>query len=968
MIPARSASAFPSLDTFPRRHIGPGAAEREQMLKVIGRSSVADLIDATVPAAIRSTEPLSIQNNRGEAEVLEEFRAKMDRNEIYASFIGAGYYGTKTPAVLLRNMVENPGWYTPYTPYQAEISQGRLEMLLNYQTMVTDLTGLQVANASLLDEGTAAAEAMNMSYGLSKKKTAKTFLVSDQCHPQTIAVLQTRAKGTGLNIEVQPFSEFDASRKDVFGMIIQYPATNGSISDYRALCDQAHEAGSFVVAATDLLALTCLTPPGEWGADIALGSAQRFGVPLGYGGPHAAFFAGAEAHKRKMPGRIIGVSVDSRGKPAIRMAMQTREQHIRRDKATSNICTAQALLANLSAAYAIYHGPKGLRAIGEQVHKAAKTFAAGVQKLGFKVNYDAFFDTVEIHVPQGSEYPASEISLAARKAKINVLLVDKETIRVSFDEVNSTAASIEDLLEVFSGVDLDLCAETLAEEVDAAVDPRFRRTSEYLTHPVFNMYHCETEMMRYLFSLQSKDLSLQTAMIPLGSCTMKLNAASEMIPITWSTVNNIHPFAPKEQARGYSEMLAELRDDLAEITGFHTVSLQPNAGSQGEYAGLMAIREYHLANGDDNRNVCLIPVSAHGTNPASAAMSSMKVVVVKCDVDGNIDFADLKEKTEKHSANLSCLMITYPSTHGVFEDNVKEVCQLIHDHGGQVYMDGANMNAQVGLCSPGAIGADVCHLNLHKTFCIPHGGGGPGMGPIGVGKHLAPFMPNHPIIKTGGAQSMGAIASAPYSSASILPITWMYIRMMGGAGLTDATEMAIFNANYMAARLRGSFDVLYTGKNGTVAHEFIMDIRPLTKLTGITEKDVAKRLMDYNFHAPTMSWPVSGTLMVEPTESESLYELDRFCDAMLSIRAEIQEIQDGKADPKDNVLTNSPHTADTVISDTWTKPYSREKAAYPLSYLRMNKFWPSVSRLDDVYGDRNLICTCPPLSSYEEDN
>jgi glycine dehydrogenase len=900
----------------------------------------------------------------GEQEALADLKSIMSQNQVFRSHIGAGYYPNFTPTVILRNILENPGWYTPYTPYQAEVAQGRLEMLLNYQTMISDLTGLPVSNASLLDEATAAAEAMNMCMNSTTHKKRKVFYVSEQVFEQTIAVLKTRALGVGIEVRVAHHTKFDYSKDDVFGVLLQYPAQDGTVENLKDIIAAAHAKDVRVVVASDLLALTVLTPPGELGADVVCGSAQRFGVPMGFGGPHAAFLATSESYKRKLPGRIIGVSKDSRGKPALRMAMQTREQHIRRDKATSNICTAQALLANMAAAYAIYHGPEGLKKIGTKVHAAARIFSAGVRSLGLTANEKNFFDTVKITVAGN----ASKYVDAAAQKRINIRSLDANTLTVAFDET-TTEQHIDELLTAFAGVAGKSVASAaeLSKSGDLSVPSAFARTSAFLQHPVFNMYHCEHEMLRYLYRLQMKDLSLATAMIPLGSCTMKLNSTSEMIPVTWPEVGQLHPFAPTAQTKGYEQMLTNLKEWLSEITGFHTVSLQPNAGSQGEYAGLLAIRAYHESRKDHHRNICLIPTSAHGTNPASAVMAGMKVVVVSCDVEGNIDYADLKAKTELHAANLSCMMMTYPSTHGVFEENVREVCALIHSHGGQVYMDGANMNAQVGLCSPGAIGADVCHLNLHKTFCIPHGGGGPGMGPIGVSKHLAPFLPGHPFLPEYETQNVvGAVTGAPFSSASILPISYMYIRMMGAQGLADATKVAILNANYMAARLRKHFSILYTGKNGTCAHEFIIDLREFKASAGIVEEDVAKRLMDFNFHAPTMSWPVVGTLMVEPTESESLYELDRFCDAMIAIRHEIQAIQDGKSDKLDNPLKNAPHTADTVIADSWSRKYSREQAAYPLPYLKANKFWPTVGRLDNVFGDRHVVCTCPPLESYTQ--
>eukprot|EP00462_Mataza_sp_D1_P001108 CAMPEP_0175091336 /NCGR_PEP_ID=MMETSP0086_2-20121207/1843_1 /TAXON_ID=136419 /ORGANISM="Unknown Unknown, Strain D1" /LENGTH=929 /DNA_ID=CAMNT_0016364061 /DNA_START=190 /DNA_END=2979 /DNA_ORIENTATION=+ len=928
------------------------------MVKATGFDSLDALTSATVPSQIRMAEPLQVGEPQSETEQLAKFKKMMSQNVVARSHIGMGYYDTHVPFVILRNILENPGWYTPYTPYQAEISQGRLEMLLNYQTMVADICGMTVANASLLDEGTAAAEAMNMF----RKPKKSTFLVSSRCHPQTIACIQTRAEPVDVTVKVMDEKDFDLSDGDVFGALVQYPDTHGTVEDYTALAEKVHSGGAKLVVASDLLALTLLTPPGEWGADAVVGTTQRFGVPMGFGGPHAAFFATTDAFKRKIPGRIVGVSRDSRGKPAIRMAMQTREQHIRRDKATSNICTAQALLANTAVAYAIYHGPEGLTTIAKKVHAMAVTFAAGAASAGLTPPAGQFFDTVLL----GTDGKSDAYMAAAEAKGINLRKIDDNNISVAWDETN-TADHINELVQILasvSGVSTNFDANTAVEGLDLGFSPSVTRTSPFLTHPVFNLYHSETDMLRYLYSLQSKDLSLATAMIPLGSCTMKLNATAEMIPITWPEVGGIHPFAPAHQTKGYKEMIEDLEKDLCDITGFHAVSLQPNAGAQGEYAGLLAIRAYHRSNGDHHRNICLIPVSAHGTNPASAVMAGMKVVVVACNDEGGIEWSDLVAKTEKHSNELAAIMVTYPSTFGVFDENIRDVCKLIHDHGGQVYMDGANMNAQVGLCSPGGIGADVCHLNLHKTFCIPHGGGGPGMGPIGVAKQLAPFLMTHPIVPTGGDQAVGPVCSAPWSSASILPISYMYIKMMGSSGLKTATELAILNANYMAARLKDYYKVLYTGSNNTCAHEFIIDLRDLKASCNIVEEDVAKRLQDYNFHAPTMSWPVSGTLMIEPTESEPLYELDRLCDALIAIRAEIAEIESGAADKDNNVLKNAPHTADVVISDSWDKPYSREKAAYPLAYLKRSKFWPSVGRLDNVYGDRNVVCSCPPLEDY----
>lgn len=962
----KKSSVFEAHDTFVRRHIGPSSNdEMSQMLKALGYPSLDALIADAVPAKIRSPNALKLAASRGESETLQEFKQIMSQNQIYKSFIGAGYNDVITPPIILRNILENPGWYTPYTPYQAEIAQGRLEMLLNFQTMCTDLTGLPVANASLLDEATACAEAMNMCLNIVNKNEKIAFLVADNVHPQTIDVIKTRADGINAKIRVVPISTFAAelAKGDVFGTLVQYPTTTGEAVSYAELTKTVHAAGAKIVVAADLLSLTVLQPPGEWGADIVCGSAQRFGVPMGFGGPHAAYFTCQEAHKRKLPGRVIGVSRDSRGKPALRMAMQTREQHIRRDKATSNICTAQALLANIAAAYGIYHGPQGLKQIAEKIHGAAKVFATGASEMGYKVIFNSFFDTVAIETKSQAETDA--IVFALDKRRINIRTYETTQVSVAFDETVS-AADVNNLLAGFAearDVKSFRSAEAIADSIDTSVPKELARTSAYMTHPVFNKYHAEHEMLRYLFSLQSKDLSLQTAMIPLGSCTMKLNATSEMIPVTWPEVGGMHPFAPSSQTKGYQTMIKQLENWLSEITGFDACSLQPNAGSQGEYAGLLAIVGHHRANKQGHRNICLIPTSAHGTNPASAVMAGMKVVVTGCDAKGNIDFADLKAKALENKDNLAALMITYPSTHGVFEENIKDVISFIHECGGQVYMDGANMNAQVGLMSPGALGADVCHLNLHKTFCIPHGGGGPGMGPICVKSHLAPHLPSH--VFTESTNTMGAVSAAPYSSASILPISWMYIRMMGGEGLTHATKMAIINANYMAARLRGHFDILYTGNKGLVAHEFIVDLRPFKASAGISEEDVAKRLQDFNFHAPTMSWPVPGTLMIEPTESESLYELDRLCDALIQIRKEIAEVESGKQDKNNNTLKNAPHTADVVLSDSWNRPYPREQAAYPLAYLRTNKFWPSVGRLDNVFGDRNVICTCPPLESYK---
>lgn len=958
-----SVEALRPSDTFPRRHNSISDEEAAAMAQECGFGSLDELIAATVPKSI-VRPPMNLGKYHAgftESDMLARMHTMARKNHVFKSFLGMGYSDTIVPPVILRNILENPGWYTQYTPYQAEIAQGRLESLLNYQTMVADLTGMPMSNASLLDEGTAAAEAMAMCMAISRGKRT-TFLVSDKCHPQTIDVCKTRADGLGIDVQVAHHDSFDF-HAGVAGVLLQYPGTDGEVGDYAGLVEKAHAGGVKVVMATDLLALTMLTPPGELGADMVVGSAQRFGVPMGYGGPHAAFLATSQEYKRLMPGRIIGVSVDAQGKPALRMAMQTREQHIRRDKATSNICTAQALLANMAAMYAVYHGPEGLKQIAERVHGLAAVFKAGVEKLGAgQVSAAPFFDTVKVTVPGG----ASKIAAAAAEKSMNLRVLDADTLTVAFDE-SKTLEDVDELLSVFaSGKSVGFSAESLAAGVDTALPSKFARSSPFLTHPVFNIYHTEHELLRYLHRLQAKDLSLVHSMIPLGSCTMKLNATSEMIPITWPSLANLHPFAPTEQTQGYQEMFADLGDQLAEITGFDSVSLQPNAGAAGEYAGLMTIRAYHQARGDHHRNVCIIPVSAHGTNPASAAMCGMRIVAVGTDAKGNVNIAELKAAAEKHKSDLAALMITYPSTHGVYEEGVDEICRIIHENGGQVYMDGANMNAQVGLTSPGHIGADVCHLNLHKTFCIPHGGGGPGMGPIGVKAHLAPYLPSHPVIPTGGLpvpdaelKPLGSISAAPWGSALILPISFMYIAMMGSEGLTNASKLAILNANYMAKRLEGSYKVLFRGENGTCAHEFIIDLREFKNTAGIEPEDVAKRLMDYGYHAPTMSWPVPGTLMIEPTESESKMELDRFCNAMIAIREEIRAIESGAAEASNNVLKGAPHPASVVLSDDWNRPYSRELAAFPAAWVRASKFWPSTSRVDNVYGDRNLVCTVP---------
>ncbi|XP_073129571.1 glycine dehydrogenase (decarboxylating), mitochondrial [Henckelia pumila] len=965
-----STEALKPSDTFPRRHNSASPEEQSRMAESVGFNSLDSLIDATVPKSIRIDKMTLPIFDKGltEAQMLQHMQDLASKNKIFKSFIGMGYYNTFVPPVILRNIMENPGWYTQYTPYQAEIAQGRLESLLNFQTMVTDLTALPMSNASLLDEGTAAAEAMAMCNNIQKGKK-KTFIIASNCHPQTIDVCKTRADGFDLKVVVSDVNKIDYKSGDVCGVLVQYPGTEGEILDYGEFIKNAHAHGVKVVMASDLLALTLLKPPGELGADIAVGSAQRFGVPMGYGGPHAAFLATSQEYKRMMPGRIIGVSVDSSGKPALRMAMQTREQHIRRDKATSNICTAQALLANMAAMYAVYHGPEGLKTISQRVHGLAATFAAGLKKLGTaEVQSLPFFDTVKV-----KSVDSKAIADAAIKSEINLRIVDKNTITVSFDET-TTLEDVDKLFEVFAcGKPVKFTAESLAPEVQNLIPSGLARGSPYLTHSIFNSYHTEHELLRYLHRLQSKDLSLCHSMIPLGSCTMKLNATTEMMPVTWPAFADLHPFAPIEQSKGYQEMFKNLGEMLCTITGFDSFSLQPNAGAAGEYAGLMVIRAYHMSRGDHHRNVCIIPVSAHGTNPASAAMCGMKIVAVGTDAKGNINIEELRKAAEANKENLAALMVTYPSTHGVYEEGIDEICKIIHDNGGQVYMDGANMNAQVGLTSPGFIGADVCHLNLHKTFCIPHGGGGPGMGPIGVKQHLAPFLPSHPVIPTGGipappqSQPLGAISAAPWGSALILPISYTYISMMGSKGLTDASKIAILNANYMAKRLEDHYPILFRGVNGTVAHEFIVDLRGFKNTAGIEPEDVAKRLIDYGFHGPTMSWPVPGTLMIEPTESESKAELDRFCDALISIREEITLIEKGKADIHNNVLKGAPHPPSLLMADTWTKPYSREYAAYPAAWLKTAKFWPTTGRVDNVYGDRNLICTLLPVSQMAEE-
>ncbi len=945
------------IDTFLRRHVGPSSKDIEEMLKTVNAPSLDALIDQTVPKQIRVKKPLQLPAAKGESELLAELKSIADQNQVFKSFIGAGYYDTITPGVVLRNILLNPGWYTAYTPYQAEIAQGRLEALLNFQTMIGDLTGLPIANASLLDEGTAAAEALHLVHSIGKDTDGRAFFVSNLCHPQTIEVVRTRARPLGIEVVVGDHTTFDFSQK-CFGALVQYPATDGGVHDYRAFIEKAHAGGALVVMATDLLALTMLTSPGELGADVAIGSAQRFGVPMGFGGPHAGFMSTKNEFARSMPGRIIGVSQDANGHMALRMALQTREQHIRREKATSNICTAQVLLAVMASMYAVYHGPAGLKAIASRVNLLAKSFAAGLKKLGVKTRHDAFFDTVAFTVADAKS--ADGIVAKAEALRLNLRRIDATTLGVSMDETTS-AAQVEQVLSLFGQGN----AEQLAATVQNSNLPEaLRRTSSYLTHPVFNSYHTEHEMLRYIRALEAKDLSLCHSMIALGSCTMKLNATSEMEPITWPQFNALHPFAPPSQWKGYATIFEQLESYLSEITGFAGTSLMPNAGSQGEYAGLLVIRSFHEARGQGHRNVCLIPASAHGTNPASAVMAGYQVVVVKTDDSGNVDVTDLKAKIEAHKANLAALMVTYPSTHGVFEEAITEICELVHAAGGQVYMDGANMNAQVGLCRPGDFGPDVCHLNLHKTFCIPHGGGGPGMGPICVAKHLVPHLPTHPLQKVGGDKGPGPVSAAPYGSASILLISWVYIRMMGGDGLAQATRLAILNANYVAEKLEQAFPVLYRGSQKRVAHECILDMRKLKATSGVEVEDIAKRLMDYGFHAPTVSFPVVSTMMVEPTESESRAELDRFIDAMLSIKGEIDEVEAGKLPKDNNMLKHAPHTAEIVTADEWTRPYSRQRAAFPLAWVKKHKFWPSVGRVNGVLGDRKLVCSCPPIEEY----
>ncbi len=946
-------------DRFVKRHIGPRSHEVTKMLDLIGLPSLEALIDEAIPDTIRLDKPLNLESPRSESAVLDELRQLAAKNKVFRSYIGQGYYDTITPPVIQRNILENPGWYTQYTPYQAEIAQGRLEALINFQTMVTDLTGLEIANSSLLDEGTAAAEAMMLCQRAQPRKSkANTFFISELCHPQTIAVVNTRAEPLGIDIVVGDHETYDFS-EDTFGVLLQYPATSGDVLDYTTFAEEAHAAGALVVVATDLLSLVLLRPPGEFGADVVVGNSQRFGVPMGYGGPHAAFLSTKDKYKRIMPGRLVGVSVDTSGKPAYRLALQTREQHIRRDKATSNICTAQVLLAIMASMYAVYHGPDGLKRIAKRVRIFTAVLADGLEQLGYQLNDAPVFDTLKI---SGGPRSQAELQAAAVEQEVNLRYYDDGSVGVSLDE-GITTAELQKLFAIFGAEAGRFNLEALADNATLTYDEGLQRSSEFLTHPVFNNYQSETEMLRYIHRLQERDLSLTHSMIPLGSCTMKLNATAEMLLITLPAFGHIHPFVPLDQTKGYLELIHRLEAWLAEITGFDAVSLQPNSGAQGEYSGMLVIRAYHRSRGDSKRNICLIPSSAHGTNPASAVMAGMEVVVVNCDENGNIDIDDMRAKAEQYGANLAATMITYPSTHGVFEKEIKEICQIVHDHGGQVYLDGANMNAQVGYTSPAFIGADVCHLNLHKTFSIPHGGGGPGVGPIAVAKHLAPFLPNSDVIPgVGGDQSVGPVSSAPWGSASVLPISYAYIAMMGDWGLSVATQIAILNANYIADRLEPHYPVLYRGINSRVAHECIIELRHLKDYVSVD--DVAKRLMDFGFHAPTMSFPVPGTLMIEPTESESLAELDRFCEAMIIIRDEIRAVENGESDPENNALHNAPHTAEVVTADDWDRPYSREQAAYPAPWVRESKFWPFVGRIDNVYGDRNLFCVCVPTEEY----
>jgi len=947
-------------DVFRTRHIGPRPEEQREMLALLGYDSLDAFIDAVVPEDIRLRRPLALPPGRDEREVLQALRRIAGQNQPFRSYLGMGYHACFTPQVIQRNVLENPGWYTAYTPYQAEIAQGRLEALLNFQTMVADLTGLEIANASLLDEATAAAEAMHVTEAVAGSKGRSVYCVDEQCHPQTIAVVRTRAEARGIEIVVGDPDTFRFG-DGVIGALVQYPGTDGRLRDFRALCQRAHATGALVTAATDLLALTLLVPPGEWGADMAVGNSQRFGVPMAYGGPHAAFFATRDAHKRHLPGRIIGVSKDRAGRPALRMALQTREQHIRREKATSNICTAQVLLAVMAGMYAVYHGPEGLRRIAERVHALTGLLAKALQRMGFQLVHEGYFDTVCVAV---EPWALPRLLDAAWARGINLRALTPNQIVIALDET-VTVGDLADLIAVFSlNEGLPYMVDKSSARTESAIPSTLQRSSPYLTHPVFHRYRSETEMLRYLKRLEARDLSLTSAMIPLGSCTLKLNATTEMVPVSWREFNRLHPFAPLSQAQGYQMLFRQLEDQLAEITGFTAVSLQPNAGSQGEFAGLLVIRAYHRARGDTKRTTCLIPQSAHGTNPASAVMAGMQVVVVKTDTQGNIDLADLRAKAAQSADTLAALMVTYPSTHGVFESTIRDVCKIVHASGGQVYMDGANLNAQVGLCRPADIGADVCHLNLHKTFCIPHGGGGPGMGPIAVARHLVPYLPDHPVVPLGHPQSCGTVSSAPWGSAAILTISWAYISLMGQEGLVEATKVAILNANYIARRLAGHYDLLYSGAHGLIAHECIIDTRPFKLSAGIEVEDIAKRIIDYGFHPPTVSFPVAGTLMIEPTESESKQELDRFCEAMIAIREEIREIETGTADRENNPLKHAPHTLGDLLADAWDRPYTRERAGFPSAATREYKIWPAVGRVDGAYGDRNLVCVCPPVEDY----
>jgi glycine dehydrogenase len=931
---------------FINRHLGPSDGEIQSMLKSCGLSSLDELIIETIPASVLDMDSLQINTVPIEQELLKELRSIADENQVFRSYIGMGYYGTYTPPVILRNILENPAWYTQYTPYQAEISQGRLEALFNFQTMICDFSGMDIANASLLDESTAAAEAMTFLARVNPKRNK--YFVASNCHPQTISVLKTRAKPIGIELNITEPKNFKFD-DEILGGILQYPATDGEIYDYTILCTQAHNVGSYIAVAADLLSLALLKSPGEWGADVVVGTSQRFGVPMGYGGPHAAFFATRKIFERKIPGRVIGLSKDTHGNPALRMALQTREQHIRRERATSNICTAQVLLAVMSGMYTIYHGPSGIRKIAEDVHRRTCILGSALDMAGYKLHHTRFFDTIRFNAD-------NNLFKKAQKQKINLRDYGDGSFGISLDE---TVAD-EDINTL-----LDLFGAKQKNNDSLGIPNNLRRTSSYLKHPVFSLYHSETEMLRYIYRLQQKDLSLTTSMIPLGSCTMKLNATTEMIGITWPEFSDLHPFVPKEQVPGYRKLITELGGWLCNITGFSDYSFQPNSGAQGEFTGLKIISEYHKSRGDSQRTVCLIPTSAHGTNPASAVMTGMSVVIVQCDKNGNIDVDDLTQKAKTNRNQLAAFMVTYPSTHGVFEEYIVDICSIIHDNGGQVYMDGANLNAMMGLCKPAEFGADVCHINLHKTFCIPHGGGGPGMGPVFTKKHLAPFLPDHPVISTGGEQGIDAVSSAPWSSASILPISWAFIRLLGDSGIKKISQVAILNANYMAKKLSQHFTILYTGATGRVGHEFILDLRPFRKSCGITDEDVAKRLMDYGFHAPTVSFPVPGTLMIEPTESESKGEMDRFCFALIHIKKEILDVESGRVDLKDNVLKNAPHTAQHAASDNWSHPYTREEAAYPAEWTRESKFWPAVSRIDNAHGDRNLVCTCSPIEQHK---